>query len=635
MKKYLMLAAILAVGTTAMAEENLASQKLKETVISTENFETSVLDTAKNITIVTQEDIQNKGANTVAEALRGVPGVTVRYMDGGTPNFDMRGQGATANANVVVLLDGVPLNGIGGGYNTNQIPVNLIEKIEVIPSGGAVMYGDGAVGGVINIITKAPQNKENYGSVGLEVGSWATRKGNLNYGTKVGDKLLFDMSYSNYTSEGYRTKTKPFDEDDKNDSIWLRGKYLLDNGYIEARYNYIDEKDYFTGSLAENDKHNPTHAGSSGGKILTKSNEYTLTFNKKLNDKLTLLAFGDYIKRDGSSNWYSVNDSKQLYTKGQVKYEYGDNSYFIVGGDYKTGNAKSMGSFGPSDKDKETYAGYILNKTTLGDWQFTQGYRREKNTYEDKVGKGYKKDFKNNSFEFAVNYLYSDTGSIYASFEQSFRTPHIWDLSTTNLSEFDVQTTKAYELGIKDMYKNTYASASVFLIDTEDEIYYDKFSNGYGENKNFDGEVRRIGAQASFQHYFNKLTLRENITYIQPKITSGIYDGKEFAGVSRWNLNIGATYNITEKLMLNGDMYYLSGAYNQDDFSNKDGRDGDYVTFDINTRYKVNSGLEVYAGIRNLFDKEYYDAVISVYGGGEAYYPADGRSYYAGFRYNF
>ena len=71
MKKYLMLAAILAVGTTTMAEEKIASQKLNETVISTENFETSVLDTAKNITIVTQEEIQAKGANTVAEALRG------------------------------------------------------------------------------------------------------------------------------------------------------------------------------------------------------------------------------------------------------------------------------------------------------------------------------------------------------------------------------------------------------------------------------------------------------------------------------------------------------------------------------------------------------------------------------------
>ena len=69
MKKALMIAAILTVSTTIMAEENIASRRLTESVISTENFETSVLDTAKNVTIVTQEDIQNKGASTVAEAL--------------------------------------------------------------------------------------------------------------------------------------------------------------------------------------------------------------------------------------------------------------------------------------------------------------------------------------------------------------------------------------------------------------------------------------------------------------------------------------------------------------------------------------------------------------------------------------
>ena len=78
MKKALMIAAILTVSTTIMAEENIASRRLTESVISTENFETSVLDTAKNVTIVTQEDIQNKGASTVAEALKGVPGLDVR-----------------------------------------------------------------------------------------------------------------------------------------------------------------------------------------------------------------------------------------------------------------------------------------------------------------------------------------------------------------------------------------------------------------------------------------------------------------------------------------------------------------------------------------------------------------------------
>ena len=62
------------------------------------------------------------------------------------------------------------------------------------------MYGDGAVGGVINIITKAPENKENYGSVGLEVGSWETTRANLTYGTKIGEKLLVNTSYSGYSS---------------------------------------------------------------------------------------------------------------------------------------------------------------------------------------------------------------------------------------------------------------------------------------------------------------------------------------------------------------------------------------------------------------------------------------------------
>ena len=92
MKKYLMLAAILAVGTTAMAEENLASQKLKETVITTtESFGTSAHETAKNVYVVTAEEIKEKGALTIDEALKGVPGVIVRKMDGASPKIDLRG----------------------------------------------------------------------------------------------------------------------------------------------------------------------------------------------------------------------------------------------------------------------------------------------------------------------------------------------------------------------------------------------------------------------------------------------------------------------------------------------------------------------------------------------------------------
>ncbi|WP_289102814.1 TonB-dependent receptor [uncultured Fusobacterium sp.] len=662
MKKTLMLAAILTVGTSmiAMAEENIASQRLNETVISTENFETSVLDTAKNVTIVTQEDIQNKGANTVAEALRGVPGLVVSKMDGsGDAVFDLRGSGATGAQNTIVLLDGIPLNNVqGSGYDTSQIPVDQIEKIEIIPSGGAVMYGDGAIGGIINIVTKAPENRSNYGNMGLETGSWGTLKGTLTYGTKVTDRLLMDVSYSNYRSAGFRDKTKgaphdQYDKDDTKESVWLRGRYLLDDGYLEAKYRHSKTEDYYTSYITkEQFKEDVTMAGTYNGVSEMEQDNYSLSYNKKVNDKLSLMIYGGYDEREYKGAYFGSISShslaKQYYIKPQIKYLYGENSYIIVGGDYKDGKSEDKLDSSSKDKTRESYAGYILNKTTIRDFQFTQGYRREKIKYDTEIltpkpGPGYGKDtignkktFNADSYELAANYLYSDTGSVYISYTHAFRGPTINDLNSW-YGNIDLQETKSYELGIKDSYKNTYISTSIFMTDTDNEIYLDKIQRGGKyDNKNFDGEVRRIGVELALQHYFNKLTLRENVTYIQPKVTSGEYDGKEFAGVSRWNINLGATYNFTEKLLGNIDMYYQSKAYAQDDFANKLGKVNDYVTVDTNLRYKLDNGLEVYGGIRNLFDEEYSGSMVC---DGtftfHAYRPADGRSFYAGFKYNF
>jgi len=648
MKKYLMLAAILAVGTTAMAEEKIASQKLNETVISTENFETTVLDTAKNITIVTQEEIQAKGANTVAEALRGVPGLIITSMDGGEPAFDLRGYGATASQNTLVLIDGVPLNNIqGSGYYTNQIPVNMIDKIEVIPSGGAVMYGDGAAGGVINIITKAPQDKENYGSVGLEVGSWKTAKGSLNYGTKVTDRFLMDIAYTGYRSEGYRDKNqdtlqKRFDKDDKREAIWLRGKYLLNNGILEANYRHNKADDYFTGPLEKKDfKKDPSMAGEYNGISAIKEDSYIL-----INDKIDLLVYGGYeeLEYNGfyeNPAWFYPKVetnyiASQYFIKPQVKYNYGENSYIILGGDYRDGKSENQLDKTAKDKTRESYAGYILNKTTLGNWQFTQGYRREKIKYDSGDIIFDKKNENNaNSYELGVNYLYSDTGSLYLSYVNGYRSPSLQDMGVNYKAwggDFKIQETETYEFGIKDMYKNTYISASVFLMSTENEIYYDSIN---GVNKNFNGKVERKGAQLSLNHYFDKLILREGISFIESEIKDGVNKNNEFPGVPRWTVNLGATYNFTEKLIGNIDMYYQSAAYGNDDFANKLGKNNEYTTVDTNLTYKFNDRLEIYGGIKNLFDEEYCNSFVRDESWGGTHQPADGRSYYAGFRYNF
>ena len=655
MKKYLILAAILAVGTTAMAEENLASQKLKETVITTtESFGTSAHETAKNVYVVTAEEIKEKGATTVTDAVKGVPGVIVQKLDGANAVIDLRGQGATGaerGQNTMILLDGIPLNGLVK-VNINSIPVSEIEKIEIIQGGGAVMYGDGAVGGVVNIITKAPENKANYGSVGLEAGSWETTRANLTYGTKIGEKLLVNASYSGYSSMEWRDRNPEYKNDeDVNESIWLRGKYLLKDGNIELRYNHNKLKDYFTGGLLEEQyKENPQQRGTWGGVNHTVTDIWNLSYNKKLTDKLDFLIYGGYSEEE-NKNQNTL--TKEYFIKPQVKYSYGDNSYIVVGGDYRDGNRefkdlKDINNNSAPDDERESYAGYIMNKTTFGNLEFTQGYRRERVEYKysskkyEFVGGKYEiteikpmdADYSNNdSYEFGVNYLYSDTGNIYFNYTRAMRTPTISDAGYWH-GDVKTQKNDIYEIGVRDYYKNTAIATSVFYIESENEIYYDKFHK-YG-NTNFDGEVRRIGAQLALAHYFDKLTLRENISYIKPEVTSGIYDGKTFAGVPEWTLNLGATYRFNEKLYVNTDIYYQADAYAEDDFDNYFGKENDYVTVDANISYTLDNGLELYGGIRNLFDEEYsYTTILSTDRKNMSYQPADGRSYYAGFRYNF
>ena len=128
MKKKFMLLALIVLGSVSAFAEETPVLELKQTVVTSDSFGTSVRETTKNMTVVNAKEIKEKGAKTIADALRGVPGVVVREMDGSSPTIDLRGSGATAQFNTVILLDGVPVSGLAG-FNLNTVPIEEIEKI--------------------------------------------------------------------------------------------------------------------------------------------------------------------------------------------------------------------------------------------------------------------------------------------------------------------------------------------------------------------------------------------------------------------------------------------------------------------------------------------------------------------------
>ena len=155
MKKVLLGLALLKSGI--IFAENIASSKLDETVVSVEKFETNLLQVSKNITIITEEEIKKSGAQEVEEVLRIVPGVFLNGANGKDFSSDiiLRGQvPGKSGQNILVLVDGSSINSSTdtGNFDLNLIPIETIERIEVVPNGGTVLYGEGAVGGVINII---------------------------------------------------------------------------------------------------------------------------------------------------------------------------------------------------------------------------------------------------------------------------------------------------------------------------------------------------------------------------------------------------------------------------------------------------------------------------------------------------
>ena len=153
MKKYLMGLSILIFCASAYGEVIDLGEK---NIYSETGFEKNLRNSTTSPYIITSKDIETKGYTSVSEILDSVPGVNVQ--EGLRPAVDVRGQGfQKAKATVQLLVDGVPANMLDTSHMNVPIDVvniNEIERIEVIPGGGAVLYGSGTSGGVINIITK-------------------------------------------------------------------------------------------------------------------------------------------------------------------------------------------------------------------------------------------------------------------------------------------------------------------------------------------------------------------------------------------------------------------------------------------------------------------------------------------------
>ena len=310
MKKYLMSLSLFIFCATSYGETIDLGEK---SIYSETGFKNSLRSSTTSPFILKSKDIEGKGYTSVSEVLDSIPGVNVK--EGAHPAIDLRGQGfQKAKATVQLLVDGIPANMLDTSHQNVPIDVvniDEIERIEVIPGGGAVLYGSGTSGGVINIITKKYKSKNIRGGVGYQISSFRNNKFDVSTGTSVGN-FDFDVNYSKNRKYGYRdydfTNSDYFSgrinyNINKTDNIAFkysgyRSKYTYPASLTETQMN----KDRRQSGLGSDDKND-------NNKI--KKDEFSLTYNSKItnNNDLNVVAF--YQKTEIPSE--SISDGTGMY----------------------------------------------------------------------------------------------------------------------------------------------------------------------------------------------------------------------------------------------------------------------------------------------------------------------------------
>lgn len=212
-KKYfaLTLASLLAPSLHSDELTTTKNQYLDKIVTSA--FSTKLDELNRNVYTIDKDMLTNKGYTSTEDAFHYVPFVGFSN-NGNGANIDLRGQGINANVSTQVLLNGVQINMLDSSHGVTplqSINVHSIETVEILPGGGAVMYGNGTRGGVINIITKRRYSSLYINSgINYKYSNGLNQQVDLEVASPLGKNLYGQFSVQSNVYSGYRDKDKGF-----------------------------------------------------------------------------------------------------------------------------------------------------------------------------------------------------------------------------------------------------------------------------------------------------------------------------------------------------------------------------------------------------------------------------------------
>lgn len=636
--------------SSALAEEKAIT--LEEVVVTATRYEEQPSKVPADITVITEEDINNSSAQNIPELLRTEIGILVNDITGNRRNYtvDLLGFGETAALNTLVLVDGRRINQPDlSGVDWTEIPLERVKKIEIIRGGrGGVLYGDNASGGVINIITKEGDKFKVGGE--LSAGSYATFKSSAYINGSL-KGLSISLTGNYFTSDGYRDNSNTEAKD-----VGLNVSYTLKD-FIKLNFStgYHKDNTGLPGALKESDfAAGASRTDSKHPKDYVDVEDYYFKFVPEvsfLDDdilkidtsfrKRTFLSFssGDFGNFLGNSEIKTVMVSPQILlnnTIGIAKNTLTLGIDYVNADDDIVNNSLFFGvsSIGIFDLQKKNYGYYIHDEINIADRLYLSGgYRYDWAEFAFSPSTPDKIDMHKDLFTAGINYTFYKKSYIYFSFSRSFRYPLLDELYSffTNTVNTDLhpQSTDDYETGIRHYFTDDiYAHLNIFRIDTAKEIFFNPITY---TNENLDGKTRRDGIEISlFAKPIKWLTLKAGYTHLDAEIKEGTFKGKKIPNVPEHKASMDVVTYLGRgfTIALNG--VYIGERPFISDFSNDFSDQKSYVVLNSKIQYQWKS-LKAFLNINNLTNNRYSEyGVLGGFPIEKAFYPSPRINFLAG-----
>jgi iron complex outermembrane receptor protein len=667
----------------AAQEEKGSSESavtLEEVVITATRDTEEIRKVPARVTVITEDDIRKSGAANIVELLDKLEGIQFRSFSGNPAQsfIDIRGFGGdTPFGKTLVMLDGRRLNRPDwSSINWMQIPLSNIERIEIVRGPGSVLYGDAAIGGVINVLTKKGKGKPQV-DVSFTAGSYGLHDEQVGV-SGAADKWSYALNGENHFSFGYRDRSKYSSRNAGFDAGYAANDRL--NLSLGLSFNKTDFQmpGALTKAQMEQDRRqyqpatpaNWTNAApdDDGADAYTNVNLGATSLLGSLGRFDVNLLYGrKQIENNMPSFTFNRFSDTDVETYGLTpkyvleKEIFGFKNKLTLGADWyhepyeKTffGTRERTTKNSVADLSRDSFGSYLRDEFHLFDpLILSLGFRQDRT-----VQKGKNSDFTTpaNNFddekihqaeahEAGLTYLFGKASSVYAKYASVYRIPFIDEQASFNgwgggfNRDLEKETGKSMEVGAQiSPSADLKMGLSLFRIDMEDEIAWDAVAN---KNRNMD-KTRHEGAEMSASYRLvDWAKIYGNFTYHRATFEAGQYNTKEVPLVPDRIANAGMELDLPFSLVLRPEARYVAACFLSGDFDNNTDKVESYTLYNLYLFYRPQTGkwrLSAFLGVENLFDKKYVNfGTDNVSWGGEnTYYPAPGLTWRGGVSLTF